>query len=79
MNTNRRKFLTSTGALTAGALAGNLGTWGVESANAQAVTRLQGHRLRVPVRGQRLEQHDRAVHGLRAVRRRAHGRVERRR
>ncbi len=38
MNTNRRKFLTSTSALTAGALAGNLGTWGVESANAQAVS-----------------------------------------
>ena len=34
MNTNRRKFLTSTSALTAGALAGNLGTWGVESAAA---------------------------------------------
>jgi uncharacterized protein (DUF1501 family) len=34
MNINRRKFLTSTGALTAGALAGNLGTWGVESASA---------------------------------------------
>ncbi len=38
MNTNRRKFLTSTGALTAGALASNLGTWGVESAQAQAAT-----------------------------------------
>ena len=38
MNTNRRKFLTSTSALTASALAGNLGTWGVESANAQAAT-----------------------------------------
>ena len=36
MNINRRKFLTSTGALTAGALAGNLSTWGVESAEAQA-------------------------------------------
>ena len=35
MNTNRRKFLTSTSALTASALAGNLATWGVESANAQ--------------------------------------------
>ena len=35
MNTNRRKFLTSTSALTASALATNLGTWGVESANAQ--------------------------------------------
>ncbi|MFO1324930.1 MAG: DUF1501 domain-containing protein [Burkholderiales bacterium] len=34
MNINRRKFLTSTSALTAGALAGNLGTWGVESASA---------------------------------------------
>ena len=36
MNTNRRKFLTSTGALTASALATNLGTWGVESAEAAA-------------------------------------------
>ena len=36
MNTSRRKFLTSTGALTASTLAGNLGTWGVDSANAQA-------------------------------------------
>ncbi len=35
MNTNRRKFLTSTGALTATALAGNLGTWGIQSASAQ--------------------------------------------
>jgi uncharacterized protein (DUF1501 family) len=34
MNTSRRKFLTSTSALTASALAGNLGTWGVESASA---------------------------------------------
>ncbi|MCC7327343.1 MAG: DUF1501 domain-containing protein [Burkholderiales bacterium] len=34
MNINRRNFLTSTSALTAGALAGNLGTWGVESASA---------------------------------------------
>lgn len=38
MNTNRRKFLTSTGALTAGALAGHLATWGVQSAEAQAAT-----------------------------------------
>ncbi len=38
MNTNRRKFLTSSGALTAGALASNLGTWGVESAQAQAAS-----------------------------------------
>src|SRR6188472_1118246 len=38
MNTNRRKFLTSTGALTAGSLAGNLCTWGVSSAEAQALT-----------------------------------------
>jgi uncharacterized protein (DUF1501 family) len=36
MNTNRRKFLTSTSALTASALATNLGTWGVESAEAAA-------------------------------------------
>ena len=36
MNTSRRKFLTSTSALTAGALAGNLCTWGVQSAEAQA-------------------------------------------
>src|SRR5260221_525581 len=34
MNITRRKFLTSTGALTAGALAGHLGTFGVESASA---------------------------------------------
>jgi uncharacterized protein (DUF1501 family) len=38
MNTTRRKFLTSTGALTAGALAGNLATWGVRSAEAQAAS-----------------------------------------
>jgi uncharacterized protein (DUF1501 family) len=38
MNTNRRKFLTSTSALTASALATNLSTWGVESANAQAAS-----------------------------------------
>lgn len=38
MNTNRRKFLTSTGALTASALAGNLCTWGVSSAEAQAMS-----------------------------------------
>ncbi len=38
MNNNRRKFLTSTSALTASALASNLGTWGVESANAQAAS-----------------------------------------
>ncbi len=38
MNTNRRKFLTSSGALTAGALAGNLCTWGVSSAEAQAMS-----------------------------------------
>jgi len=38
MTTSRRKFLTSTGALTAGALAGNLATWGVNSAEAQATT-----------------------------------------
>jgi len=46
MNTNRRKFLTSTSALTASALAGNLGTWGVESANAQAA---QGYKAIVCV------------------------------
>ncbi|MFO1412554.1 MAG: DUF1501 domain-containing protein [Burkholderiales bacterium] len=34
MNNPRRKFLTSAGALTASAMAGSLGTWGVESANA---------------------------------------------
>ncbi|MCY7299187.1 MAG: DUF1501 domain-containing protein, partial [Ilumatobacteraceae bacterium] len=38
MNTNRRKFLTSTSALTAGALATNLSSWGIQSANAQAAT-----------------------------------------
>jgi len=38
MNNNRRKFLTSSTALTASALAANLGTWGVESANAQAAS-----------------------------------------
>jgi hypothetical protein len=36
MNIYRRKFLANTGALTGAALAGNLGTWGVESARAQA-------------------------------------------
>jgi uncharacterized protein (DUF1501 family) len=36
MNANRRKFLTSTSALTASALATNLATWGVESAEAAA-------------------------------------------
>ena len=35
MNINRRKFLTSTGAVTASTLVGNLGSWGIESANAQ--------------------------------------------
>jgi uncharacterized protein (DUF1501 family) len=34
MNTSRRKFLTSSSALTASAVAGSLGTWGVESASA---------------------------------------------
>ncbi len=34
MNNSRRKFLTATGALTASAMAGSLGTWGIESANA---------------------------------------------
>ena len=38
MNTNRRKFLTSTGALTATAMAGSLGKWGIESAEAQTIT-----------------------------------------
>jgi uncharacterized protein (DUF1501 family) len=37
MNTNRRKFLTSTTALTASAAAGSMLRWGVESAEAQAV------------------------------------------
>ena len=37
MNTNRRKFLTSTGALTASAAAGSMLRWGVESAEAQAL------------------------------------------
>ena len=46
MNTNRRKFLTSSSALTASALAGNLGTWGVESANAAAA---QGYKAVVCV------------------------------
>lgn len=36
MNINRRKFLTSTGAVTASTLVGNLGSWGIESANAQS-------------------------------------------
>jgi uncharacterized protein (DUF1501 family) len=36
MNTSRRKFLTSTAAVTAGAAAANLCTWGVKSAEAQA-------------------------------------------
>ncbi len=34
MNNSRRKFLTSTGALTASAMAGSLGTLGIQSANA---------------------------------------------
>jgi uncharacterized protein (DUF1501 family) len=38
MNITRRKFLTSSGALTAGALAGHLGTFGVESASAAVGT-----------------------------------------
>ena len=38
MNTNRRKFLTSTAAVTAGAAAANLCTWGVKSAEAQAAS-----------------------------------------
>ncbi|HEY5308054.1 MAG TPA: DUF1501 domain-containing protein [Casimicrobiaceae bacterium] len=37
MNTNRRRFLTSTSALTASAAAGSLLRWGVESAQAQAI------------------------------------------
>jgi uncharacterized protein (DUF1501 family) len=37
MNTNRRKFLTSTTALTASAAAGSMLRWGVESAEAQAM------------------------------------------
>jgi len=41
MNITRRKFLTSTGALTAGTLAGNLTTWGVQSAEAQAASGYQ--------------------------------------
>jgi uncharacterized protein (DUF1501 family) len=38
MNTSRRKFLTSTAAVTAGAAAANLCTWGVKSAEAQATS-----------------------------------------
>jgi uncharacterized protein (DUF1501 family) len=38
MNTSRRKFLTSTAAVTAGAAAANLCTWGVQSAEAQAAS-----------------------------------------
>jgi uncharacterized protein (DUF1501 family) len=38
MNTSRRKFLTSTAAVTAGAAAANLCTWGVKSAEAQAAS-----------------------------------------
>ncbi len=38
MTTSRRKFLTSTSALTASALAANLTTWGVKSAEAQAAS-----------------------------------------
>ncbi|MEP7181412.1 MAG: DUF1501 domain-containing protein [Betaproteobacteria bacterium] len=38
MNSDRRKFLTHTGALTASALTGALGTWGIKSAEAQGVT-----------------------------------------
>jgi uncharacterized protein (DUF1501 family) len=38
MNAHRRKFLGSTAALTAAALAGNLSRWGVQSAGAQALS-----------------------------------------
>ena len=38
MYTNRRKFLTHTSALTASALTGALGNWGIRSAEAQGVT-----------------------------------------
>jgi uncharacterized protein (DUF1501 family) len=38
MDIFRRRFLGNTGALTAAALVGNLGRWGVPSANAQVVT-----------------------------------------
>lgn len=38
LTSSSRKFLTSTGALTASALAGNLATWGVKSAEAQAAS-----------------------------------------
>jgi len=38
MTTSRRKFLTSTAAVTAGAAAANLCTWGVKSAEAQAAS-----------------------------------------
>ena len=46
MNTSRRKFLTSTAAVTAGAAAANLCTWGVKSAEAQAAS---GYRASVVV------------------------------
>jgi uncharacterized protein (DUF1501 family) len=36
MDANRRNFLLKSGGLTAAALAGNLGTWGIEGANAQS-------------------------------------------
>ncbi|MDQ6618349.1 MAG: DUF1501 domain-containing protein [Pseudomonadota bacterium] len=38
MSISRRRFLSSTGALSAAAVAGSLGRWGVESANAQSVS-----------------------------------------
>ena len=62
MNTNRRKFLTSTTALTASAAAASDASLGRRKRRSAGDGRLQGHRLRVPVRGQRLEQHDHAVH-----------------
>jgi uncharacterized protein (DUF1501 family) len=41
MDANRRNFLLKSGGLTAAALAGNLGTWGIEGANAQSATGYQ--------------------------------------
>ena len=70
MNTNRRKFLTSTTALTASAARGQPWHLGRRERRSAGGQRVQGHRLRVPVRRQRLEQHDRPVHGLRRSTRR---------
>ena len=79
MNTNRRKFLTIDHRAHRERGRGQHAPLGCRERRGASDGRLQGHRVRVPVRRQRLEQHDRPGHGLRAVRGHAHGGVERRR